>query len=484
MKRPVLTLMETDALKFPGRKGFTLIELLAVATIIAVLAALLLPALSAARERAWRTACVQNLNQVSIGLAHYLADYGEYFPSHPAWGSAFIGPTEDGPDPAATLPALAWYDDGFFPDPRENSPQRLRTNATAATHPPPPWRLGQPVGQTILRLRMEQSPLCRYRTIFLGDKGPSCRRDDVARPAPERWQLNLAPAGLGCLVEKDYLQDARALFCPTAAGSMPPPLLASDPAGETPNGNVASAATGVGDLKRAAAQAGNRQGWDGGVNARLIMYGDWSWLGEYAPHVFRGRVVMSDYAYRGMPITIGWGHDLPAKVHLLGTKPAVTAEVGCPPFKTQKLIACRAVVADSFGRSFDELGKNNNTYPGNGFYGHEDGYNVLYADWHVRWWGDPQEILIWCPPASASAAKNVPDWAISSICAGGTGSTVLSWWKRLRKDPQDGFDKVVLHDGATFKTNLQPVSGAGVWHLFDEAVGIDMDAPGADSVRW
>ena len=74
--------MKSRSLRRIRSKAFTLIELLVVIAIIAILAAMLLPALSAARERARASTCTANLKQIGHGMLMYAHDNADWGPRY------------------------------------------------------------------------------------------------------------------------------------------------------------------------------------------------------------------------------------------------------------------------------------------------------------------------------------------------------------------------------------------------------------------
>jgi len=84
---------EVVSLKCLPRRAFTLIELLVVIAIIAILAALLLPALAAAKQRAYTTACLNNCKQLALAMHMYAGDSNDRLPYpnwNPPWGQGWL----------------------------------------------------------------------------------------------------------------------------------------------------------------------------------------------------------------------------------------------------------------------------------------------------------------------------------------------------------------------------------------------------------
>jgi len=326
--------------------AFTLIELLVVVAIIAILAAMLLPALAAAREKARRSACINNLNQAGKGTEMYTSEYGGYFPGGLSWKSHFGIPNPYINDETReSLSMMEWFQD------------RDRDSGDTASV----YICDGGPGDFKDDLRANVA-LWDTQTIATAQTGSTARSPWSWKPQ-DTTSLKQAPYGLGWLLYTGAIPDPSVYYCPSAREAGPTDLTEWRTAG--------------------------------GFDSKLLTHGNWA---RQESGRFKGYWVYSQYAYRNQPIFANpfhGGKDEPLTIAF--TSPKVETTVNCPPFKTQRLLGGRALVSDAFRKNHEML------TPGIGQKTHQDGYNVLYGDYSARWYGDPQKRIIYWPDVQTSS---------------------------------------------------------------------------------
>ena len=404
---------------------------------------MLLPALAAAREKARRSSCLSNLNQMAKAMESYCGDYSQYFPCNATGGKRIALEGETSLQfyyrtyKWISDTRLAWEDFGVVTDSRiTDGEDTVLTNAIGS--------------YTAAGSYSPRTAPYFFRNVFLGS------RTNTTTGTGKAGDLNMAPVGLGYLLSAGYIGDGRLYFCPSSTGMVNRSLDWMRLWEET-NGTSWEAADNVRDLQRV-----------GGFDAETVMTGDWSWLGR-AQNYMRfspARVMFSHYVYRGLPTNVYGGNGsvtpypdpVGQSFRIHGVKPDRMVWPGEPVFKTQKQLAGRALVSDAWCRSaYNELPAiGTGIEPGEGFYAHKEGYNVLYGDWHAKWSGDPQGQLLWWPMHTFTGVA-AGDYVYYSIL--NTACNTLT-------------DAEIIHSGATH--NLVAKGAHHIWHLFDVNEGIDV----------
>jgi prepilin-type processing-associated H-X9-DG protein len=259
---------------------------------------------------------------------------------------------------------------------------------------------------------------------------------------PDGSNTFFAPVKMGMLIYGGYLADFAVLYCPSALGAKDPLYSASLP-------NRIQEITQV----KAA----------GASDARSLFFANNAAVFDWDNTTTSMMMVRSSYNYRPNV----WGHYDDAftnrdKMWLAGTKPIMTGYVGAQVIPTSRVMAGRALLCDTFERDLIRLNDYTTSVAldvfsrAGGQGGHKEGYNVLYGDGHVGWYGDPQKrVIYWGPECNSE----------------GYGGTMRGGYcHRL----VSGMHSIILYPGMYGTTSPKLHQASEVWHLMDNAGGADV----------